>query len=196
MSMLPPGARPDGQPPRPKRFPLPTWPKPRPSGVPSGAQPAPQHSLAALFAAGFGGALVAAVLLIGGYLLVVDRPPHPQPTPPVPVPVGPLRVILVSDPGANASKGQLEALDSTAVRGWLKAHCGKDSVGRDAWRSWPADMDVTNEPDDWRKAWATAKPLLGPLPQVVVFHGEKAKALPLPDSEKGLLDLLAKEGAN
>lgn len=121
--------------------------------------------------------------------------PTPIPVPPTPVPptpLGPLRVILAFDSTANMTAGQIEALSSTDVRGWLNQHCGKDGAGRPAWRSWDKTVDVSGEPKDWQDAWSAAKPMLGTLPQVIVFVGQKGTAYPLPDSADGLTALLAK----
>lgn len=124
-----------------------------------------------------------------------DPAPIPRPEPrPEPRPIGELRVILVSDLAKDMTKGQLDVLSSTAVRAYLNAHCGKDADGRPAWRSWPIDVDPKGESETWQKAWEATKATLGPLPQVVIFRGNKGEALPMPDSEDGLLDLLKKHG--
>jgi hypothetical protein len=145
--------------------------------------------------AGVGVTLVVVALAFGLVAVATHVPrPTPIPTPTPPAPVGELRVILVQDSAANMSRGQLDALNSTKVRDWLDKHCGKDTDGRPAWRRWDKDVGTANESDVWRKVWDAAKPKLGALPQVVILRGQKGDALPLPDTEQGLLDLLAKHG--
>lgn len=117
-------------------------------------------------------------------------PPNPEP----PKPSGPLRVLVVYDPAMTHSRGQDAVLHSTAVRAWLSEHCSKDSTSRAAWRFWPTDVKADGEPEDWRRAWATAKPLTDKLPAVVIFHGERAKSFPLPESDAATIELLTREG--
>lgn len=117
--------------------------------------------------------------------------PEPEPVPtPIPVPDAPLRVILVVDSGKDMTRGQLNALASTHVRGWLDQHCAKDAAGRPAWRQWAPDQDVSNESADWQSVWSDVEPQLKQPPQVVVARGQKAKIYPLPDSADELLKLL------
>ena len=174
-------------------------PAPRPAPAPQpqphvviNAAALPHVSTSTVLAVVFGLLLA----LVGGHDLVAHHwpvPPAPGPAP-TPQPVGELRVILVSDPSQNMTKGQLDALGSTKAREWLNAHCAKDASGRPAWRSWDKDTDPSDEKDPaWKKAWDATKPILGPLPQIVIFRGQKGEALPLPDSEDGLLELLKRK---
>lgn len=148
----------------------------------------------------FVAALVVAMVLaaVGGFVAGehFHHGPHPAPVPvpDPPKPLGELRVILVSDSAQNMSRGQLNALNSSKAREWLDQNCETAGDGRPAWRSWSKEVTPGGESADWQEAWEAAKSELGTLPQIVIFHGKKGKAYPLPDSESGLLDLLKKHG--
>lgn len=121
-----------------------------------------------------------------------NPPPTPTPTPPAPV-MG-FRVLLVAEPTAKMSRGQLVVLNSTKVVDYLNRKTVKGADGRASWRKFDPDVDVTNELPEWKEIWTATKPTLGQLPVVVLFSGQAGKAYPLPETEAAMLDLLRSYG--
>ena len=119
------------------------------------------------------------------------EPPNP-PSPPIPVPAEGLRVLFIFESSANMTRQQLAVLSSADVRSFLNRTCTKSPSGLAEWRSWDKDIDVSNESATWQAIWASTKPKLGTLPQVVIFQGQQGWTYSLPDDVAGLMTLLQK----
>jgi hypothetical protein len=124
------------------------------------------------------------------------EPPGPGPIP-VPVPTTGLRVLLIWESSASYPPAVQNALDSTRVRAWLNAHCVQEG-NRPGWRLWDRDfkptVELANESDLWKSIWTAAGGIAaGPLPQVVIFDGQRGTSYPV-ESEESLMTVLEQHG--
>jgi hypothetical protein len=99
----------------------------------------------------------------------------------------------VYETGDSQSREQLNIINSTAIREYLKGKCAKDD-GIPGFRFWDKDIDTSKEGDTWKKIWDSAKPKLSGLPTVVVFRGTAGEYYPLPATEAATLEFLKKFG--
>lgn len=113
-------------------------------------------------------------------------PPGPDPVPPVPKG---FRVLFVYESADKLTSQQSAILNSATINGYLNAKCAQDG-----WRKWDKDVDPKNAPEVWQKLWAAAKPMLTPLPCVVIVTDQKGEAFPLPATVDDTLTLLKKYG--
>lgn len=119
--------------------------------------------------------------------------PNPPPTP-TPIPADAFRVLFVYETSA-LTPTQSNVMNAAAVRAYLDSRCALDPDGKTRGRRWyDKDVDISHDAPIWQQIWAAAKPMLGPLPQVVVFNGTKGTAFPLPATADELLALLKKYG--
>jgi len=128
------------------------------------------------------------------------NPPTPEPpippTPPTPIPSEGFRVLVVyeKDDLDNYSKGQLEVLQSTAVRSYLIQKCIKGPDGKTPeYRFFDDDTNVENESKIWQDALKLPRTS---LPWVIVTNGKAGESIPIPadtDQDK-FLEFLKKYG--
>ncbi|MEO6809732.1 MAG: hypothetical protein ABI353_11525 [Isosphaeraceae bacterium] len=142
----------------------------------------------------------ALVTIIGPAPPIPPVPPGPGPTPvppgPTPIPGGEFRVVFVQESSAPMTKQEILVLGSADVRSYLNRKCAKSPSGLAEWRSWDKDVDVTNESETWKAAWAAVQPQLGALPQIVIFQGGKGTVYPLPATAAETMTLLKKYGGD
>lgn len=124
-------------------------------------------------------------------------PPDPEPKPPgpSPAPAG-FRVLMVYESSAKLTQEQRNILNSTAITGYLNAHCVKHpKLGTPEWRKWDKDIEVSpKESETMRKLWEETKPKLGELPQILIVVNGKGQLYPLPETEAETLKLLKQNG--
>jgi len=119
-------------------------------------------------------------------------PPGPEPPdPPAPAPVTSLRVILVRNPTAVLTAGQMDAVYGQAVRDWLKTNTTPTDGGPGAWWA-DAAAPGDNLPQTWKALWAAVQPKLTTTPCVAIEVNGKATIEPLPGSGADMLKLLTK----
>lgn len=130
-------------------------------------------------------------------------PVPPGPTPPTPVPVDPpiagegLRMLIVRESAdlSNLPSGQVQAMTSADVRGYLQKTCPKGPDGRTPeFRVYDKDQDVAGESATWRAAFARATKKMSKVPWIAVSNGHDGYEGPLPESADALLALLKKYG--
>lgn len=104
---------------------------------------------------------------------------------------GVARVILVYDSAVTPAPELMRTLRSRGLRSFLNGAVLPDSEGRPAWRIWGLDVDVSEEPPDWRDAWSVAAPLLVSLPRLVIFDRDGVpRSFPLPSSDRAVMKLI------
>lgn len=126
--------------------------------------------------------------------------PEPEPSPdPAPIPADGFRVLILRESGATIPEGQLQALNSPAIREYLQRKCPRSADGQSVeYRIW--DDDYTDEqmrfqPQLWRDAYAKAKSdAAGKLPWIMISTGKTGTSEPLPATEAETLALLKKYG--
>ncbi len=135
--------------------------------------------------------LLALTLLPGNKPVPVDPVPPPDPVVPIPGPVDPvvtgLRVILAYQTEGKMTAGQGNVLHSAKLSQWLDEHC---TDGKQGWRRWDVDVDVSQESELWQALWAEARPKIKELPAIVIVNGTDGPARPLPDKLDEAIKLL------
>lgn len=138
---------------------------------------------------------VETVVVIGEVPPVPPGPVPPGPVPPVPpspIPLDGFRVLVVVET-ADLSKlpaGQLAALYSERVRGYLNQKCVKED-GRPAWNVWDKDVSTDLVPKHWQDAMKRPR---GSVPWILISTGKDGYEGPFPATEADTLALLAKYG--
>jgi hypothetical protein len=119
------------------------------------------------------------------------KPPEPDPVTPAPIPVDGFRVMIVYETkDLGIYPGPQNAIFfSNKVRTYLDTKCvvGPDGKTRE-WRQYDKDVDMKNESQLWKDAFARPR---GKLPWIVVSNGKTGFEGPLPadvDSTIRLLD--------
>lgn len=92
----------------------------------------------------------------------VPVPPDVDPVPvPDPSPTG-IKVLLLYN--ENASRDQLNTVNSTKIVQWMNTNCSKTEAGTPIWRRWDRTSvtrtGVANETDTVQKLWAAVQPFI------------------------------------
>jgi hypothetical protein len=112
--------------------------------------------------------------------------PDPDPPTPAPGPVTGLRVMIVYESSAKMTREQLNLLNSTKLREWLKKNAAD-------YRFWDKD----NTPSDkekpiWHQLWKDSQAALKTtgIPALVLVSDQRGETVPLPESEAAGLKFL------
>lgn len=125
-----------------------------------------------------------------------DDPVDPIDPPPPPAPKGVARVMFLSESSANMTREQINILNSTVLRDFLKSIVEVDERNTYGWRFWDKDIDTSYEAKTWQDFWAKVKSDPTPLPRVSILYDDgQTETVPLPETEQSLIDeLKTREG--
>lgn len=110
---------------------------------------------------------------------IVPDPPTPVPNPDA-VPTG-IRVLLLYN--ENATREQLNVVNSIKVYQWMVANCTKTDNGGLGWRRWDItsvrQTGVANESEVWQKLWKVVDPATTQDNMIYITVGNKVYHKPI-----------------